>query len=149
MPKNDVVTCLDLGSHRVSCMMGRVDPETRRVEVLGSAVAPCLGLKGGVVVNIADAARAVTRAVEDAEAQAQTTVREVVLGICGSHIHSFNNSGKFTIARTDKEITVEDVCTRCRKASRSTASAACPIRSAWKAPTSKSRSISSPPRART
>lgn len=109
MAKNDVVACLDFGSHRVSCMIARVDAQTRRVEVLGASSVSCLGLKGGVVVNIAEASRAVTRAVEDAEGQAAATVRELALGVCGSHIQSFNNSGKFTIARTDKEITAEDV----------------------------------------
>lgn len=109
MPKNDLVASLDLGSHRVTCMIARIDPETQQLKVLACSVVPCLGLKGGVVVNISDAARSVTRAVEEAEAKAGATVREVYLGVCGSHIHSFNNSGKFNIARSDKEITSEDV----------------------------------------
>jgi cell division protein FtsA len=109
MPKSELLASLDLGSHRVTALIARVDPDTHRIKVLGSAVVPCLGLKGGVVVNIADAARAVTRAVEEAESRAQTVVREVILGVCGSHVQSYNNSGKFNIARTDKEITAEDV----------------------------------------
>lgn len=109
MAKSDLVASLDMGSHRVTCMAARIDPETQRLRVLAGATAPCQGLKGGVVVNISEAARAVTRVVEEVEQKAQTTLREVYLGVGGSHIHSFNNSGKFNIARSDKEITAEDV----------------------------------------
>lgn len=109
MPKNDIVASLDLGSHRVTCMIGQRDPETGRVHVLGASSNACLGLKGGVVVSITETARAVARAVEEAEGKAQTVVTEVVLGVCGGHLQSFNNSGKYNIARSDKEITAEDV----------------------------------------
>ena len=109
MPKSDFVASLDMGSHRVTCMVARIDPETQRLKVLASSTTPCQGLKGGVVVNISDATRSITRAVEEAESKAGATVRELYLGVGGSHIHSFNNSGKFNIARSDKEITAEDV----------------------------------------
>jgi cell division protein FtsA len=79
------------------------------VKVLGGSSVACRGVKGGVVVNILEAAAAVTRAVEEAEASAQATVSEVWLGVRGSHLQSFNNRGAFNIARTDREITADDV----------------------------------------
>src|SRR5208282_3498331 len=57
----------------------------------------------------AETAKAVSRAVEEAEAAAQQTIYGLYLGVRGSHLQSFNNRGAYNIARTDKQITSEDV----------------------------------------
>ena len=62
-----------------------------------------------MVLNIHETTRAVRAAVEKAEEQAHQMVHGVYLGIRGSHLKSFNNKGAYNIARTDKEITEEDV----------------------------------------
>ncbi len=109
MSKQDVVAGLDIGSGRVTCLIGAPEEGGGRIRVLGGASLPCRGVKGGVVINILETARAITQAVEDAESQAKVTVSGVYLGVRGSHLQSFNNRGAFNIARTDKEITAEDV----------------------------------------
>ena len=108
MPKQDVIAGLDMGSGRVNCLIGQPD-DAGRIRVLGGASVPCRGLKGGVVINILETANAVTQAVEEAESQAKQEVRSLFLGVRGGHLQSFNNRGAFNIARTDKEITAEDV----------------------------------------
>ncbi|MHB2026733.1 MAG: cell division protein FtsA [Elusimicrobiota bacterium] len=109
MGKQEIITGLDMGSSRVSCVIGSVDAENGHVRVLGGAGAACRGLKGGVVINIAEAAHSVASVVEAAEAAAKTTVKNVYVGVRGAHLQSFNNRGAFNIARTDREITAEDV----------------------------------------
>jgi cell division protein FtsA len=109
MPKNDLIAGLDMGSGRVSCLIGSPD-EHGRIKVLGGSSVLCKGgLNGGVVINMLETANAVTQAVEEAESQAKQEVRSVFLGVRGHHLQSFNNRGAFNIARTDKEITAEDV----------------------------------------
>lgn len=108
MAKQDVIAGLDMGSGRVTCLIGTQDAHGR-VKVLGGSSILCRGLKGGVVVNILETSRAVTQAVEEAESAAGVTVTGVTLGVRGGHLQSFNNRGAFNIARTDKEITAEDV----------------------------------------
>jgi cell division protein FtsA len=83
--------------------------EENRMRLLGGASVPCRGLKGGVVINIQETAHSIREAVEKAEKEAHRDVSELVVGIRGSHLQSFNNRGAFNIARTDKEITTEDV----------------------------------------
>ncbi len=107
--KQDLVAGLDMGSGRVTCLIGVSDSATGGIKVLGGSSVACRGLKGGVVIDIIDAASAVTRAVEDAEAAAQATVSQVWLGVRGHHLQSFNNRGAYNIARTDREITADDV----------------------------------------
>lgn len=108
MAKQEVVAGLDMGSGRVTCLIGSPE-ENGRIRVLGGATASCRGIKGGVVVNIQETTRAVAQVVEEAEAGAKATVSGLYLGIRGGHLQSFNNRGAFNIARTDKEITAEDV----------------------------------------
>jgi len=108
MAKQDVIAGLDMGSGRVNCLLGAQEGDGR-IRVLGGSSVPCRGLKGGVVINLVETASAVTQAVEEAEAAAKQSVSSVYLGVRGSHLQSFNNRGAFNIARTDKEITAEDV----------------------------------------
>ncbi len=109
MAKPEIVAGLDMGSGRVTCLIGTPENDSQRVKVLGGSSVVCRGIKGGVVINIQETARAVTRAVEEAEAAAGVTVTGLYLGVRGTHLQSFNNRGAFNIARTDKEITPDDV----------------------------------------
>jgi cell division protein FtsA len=70
MAKPEFITGLDIGSAQVVAVVARRDPDEETVEVVGAARYPCAGLKGGVVINIDETARAITRAVEAAEEMA-------------------------------------------------------------------------------
>jgi cell division protein FtsA len=109
MAKPELITGLDIGSSRVTCVIGTPDPEGRGMSILAGASVPCRGIKGGVVLNIAEAARAVRMAVERAEEESKQMVQDVFLGVRGAHLQCFNNRGAYNIARTDKEITDDDV----------------------------------------
>ncbi|MEK7746983.1 MAG: cell division protein FtsA, partial [Elusimicrobiota bacterium] len=109
MSKLETTTGLDIGSGKVTCVIGAPDPEGQGMRVLAGAAVPCKGVKGGVVLDIKDTARAVRKAVEKAEEEAKQMVQGIVLGVRGKHLESFNNRGVCQIARTDKEITPEDV----------------------------------------
>jgi cell division protein FtsA len=105
----ELIAGLDVGSGRVTCLIGAPEGAAGAVKILGGASVPCRGLKGGVAINIPEAAAAVARAVEEAEAAVQATVSSVWLGVRGAHLQSFNNRGAYNIARTDREITADDV----------------------------------------
>ncbi|OGR85036.1 MAG: cell division protein FtsA [Elusimicrobia bacterium RIFCSPHIGHO2_02_FULL_57_9] len=109
MAKQESVAGLDMGSGRVTCLIGTPNADNQRMKILGGASVPCRGIKGGVVINIHETARAVTQAVEEAEAAAKQMVASLYMGVRGNHLQSFNNRGAFNIARTDKEITAEDI----------------------------------------
>ena len=106
---SELIAGLDIGSGRVTCLIGAPEAASGVVKVLGGASVACRGLKGGVVINILEAASAVTRAVEEAESAVNATVSSVWLGVRGGHLQSFNNRGAYNIARTDREITADDV----------------------------------------
>ncbi len=110
MSKTDIIAGLDIGSAQVACVIGRRDAQTGQIEILSGSRSACPGgLKGGVVININETARAVTRICEEAEDAAKEMVKDVTIAVRGGHLQTFNNHGALNIARTDKEITADDV----------------------------------------
>jgi len=110
MAKADLIAGLDMGSGRLTCIIGAPEPKTGRIRVLGGASVPCRGISAGGVVNIFETKCAVEQVLSNAEAAAGgVTVPGVFLGVRGTHLQSFNNKGALNIARTDREITTEDV----------------------------------------
>jgi cell division protein FtsA len=109
MPKQDIIAGLDMGSSQISCVIGKRNNGMNEMTVLGAGCVPCRGLKGGVVININETASAITAVVEQAEEKAHETVQSLFIGIRGQHLQAFNHHGALNIARTDKEITPEDV----------------------------------------
>lgn len=109
MPKPEIIAGLDIGSGQLVCAIARKLPDQDHAEIVGIAKQSCRGLKGGVVINIDETALSISRVVEAAEEMANETVRDLVVGIRGSHTQTFNHHGAINIARTDKEITSDDV----------------------------------------
>jgi len=107
--KPEILAGLDIGSGQVVCAVGRRNPENDQVEVIAAARQICRGLKGGVVINIDETALAIGRVVEAVEEKCGETIRDLIVGIRGSHTQTFNHHGAINIARTDKEITTDDV----------------------------------------
>lgn len=109
MAKSEIFAGLDVGSAQAVAVIGQRNETDGSITVLGAGRAPCRGLKGGVVVNISESKFAIDKAVEEAEEQSQRTVQNLLVGIRGSHVETYNHRGAITISRTDKEITAEDV----------------------------------------
>ena len=109
MPKSDVIAGVDVGSAQICCVVARRSEKTGDFEIAGGFRVPCRGVKGGVVINLQDTSHAVQKAIEQLEEQSESTIRQIYLGIRGSHIDSANQRGAISISRTDKEITAEDI----------------------------------------
>jgi len=109
MSKPELIAGIDMGSGQLVCAVGRRNPDQDQIEVVGVSKQPCRGIKGGVVINIDETALSITRVVESVEEQCKETIRDLIVGIRGSHTQTFNHHGAINIARTDKEITNEDV----------------------------------------
>lgn len=108
MASEELIAGLDMGSSRVTCLIGAVDLGGTRV--LGGASLPCRGLCGGSVIDITETKSVIERALGEAEAAAGgVTVSGVTLGVRGTRLQSCNGKGAINIARADREITPEDV----------------------------------------
>ena len=77
------------------------------IEVIGTGQHESNGLKKGVVVDIEKTVASIQAALEEAEITSGNKIQQVVTGIAGSHIRSFNSIGM--VAIKDKEVTEADV----------------------------------------
>jgi cell division protein FtsA len=104
----NVVAGLDVGTTKVCCVIAKQN-EGPAVEILGTGLAPSLGSKRGMVVNIESTVQSIVEAVREAEQMAGVEVAAVNAGIAGGHIKSLNSKGIVAISSADREITKKDV----------------------------------------
>src|SRR6056297_784163 len=102
----NIVVGVDIGTTKV-CAVVAAEDDLGRVNILGVGMAPSDGLNRGVVVNIDRTVNAVREAVEEAERAAGVEVQNVIVGIAGDHVQSFQTRGVVTIR--SGEITQKDV----------------------------------------
>jgi len=101
-----LLVALDIGTSKIVTLVAEVTPEST-LNLIGMGSHPSRGLKKGVVVNIESTVNAIQRSLEEAELMADVKIREVITGIAGSHIKSFNSHGM--VAIKDKEVQPYDI----------------------------------------
>jgi cell division protein FtsA len=102
----NIVVGVDIGTTKV-CAVVAAEDDLGRVNILGVGMAPSDGLNRGVVVNIDRTVNAVREAIQEAERAAGVEVHNVIVGIAGDHVQSFQTRGVVTIR--SGEITQNDV----------------------------------------
>lgn len=93
-PKHDepeIVVGLDIGTTKVTAVVGEVDDGT--ITILGVGNVPCRGLRKGVVSNIDWTVRSIRDAIEAAQQMAGVEIRTVYAGVAGSHIRCQPSDG--------------------------------------------------------
>jgi cell division protein FtsA len=105
---DDIVVGLDIGTTKTCAVIGRMD-ENSQIEVAGVGVAPSVGLKNGIIVNIDNTAASIHKAIEDAELMAGYEVNSVYVGISGQHIKGQNSRGVVAITNRNRTITNTEV----------------------------------------
>lgn len=110
MPTNsenapEIVVGLDLGTTKVSAVVGEVDGDG--ITVLGVGNVPCRGLRKGVVSNIEWTVRAIREAVSAAQAMAGVEITTVYVGVGGSHVRGQVSDGVAAVA--GREVTQADL----------------------------------------
>jgi cell division protein FtsA len=101
-----LLVALDIGTSKIVTLVAEITPEDT-LSLIGMGSHPSRGLKKGVVVNIESTVNAIQRSLEEAELMADAKIKEVITGIAGSHIKSFNSHGM--VAIKDKEVQQYDI----------------------------------------
>jgi cell division protein FtsA len=108
MAKNGYLVGIDIGTKKVTALIGEVTEE-RKIEVIGVGTAESKGLRKGVVVNLEATSEAIKKARQEAELMAGVTITSAFVGISGAHIKSFNSRGVIAVSGRNREITRDDV----------------------------------------
>jgi cell division protein FtsA len=102
----NLLVALDIGTSKIVTLVSEITPEGT-LNLIGMGSHPSRGLRKGVVVNIESTVNAIQRSLEEAELMADVKIKEVLTGIAGSHIKSFNSHGM--VAIKDKEVQPYDI----------------------------------------
>ncbi|HVA80742.1 MAG TPA: cell division protein FtsA [Candidatus Binataceae bacterium] len=102
----NLLTGLDVGTSKVCALVAEASPEGE-IAVLGHGVAPCTGLRKGVVVNIEATVEAIRTALDEAEKASGMRIGSVVAGVAGPHIRGLNSHG--IVAVRGGEVSARDV----------------------------------------
>lgn len=108
MNRENILASLDIGTTKIVCLVAEMD-EGGKIYIIGHGQAKTDGLRRGVVVNMEKTVKSIRKAVDDAQLVSGTEIDRVTVGIAGEHIRSLNSHGVVAIARSDNEITSQDV----------------------------------------
>jgi len=104
-----LVAGLDLGTSRVAAVIAEVTGDARKpgAKILGVGIERSSGIRRGVLRDIEEASRAVTKAMSTAERMAGVEVGSVYCGIAGEHVAGRSSHGMVSV--TSDEIRTGDV----------------------------------------
>ena len=108
MKNQDWLVGLDIGSSKIAVVVAEIS-DNLEPKIIGIGLAPSLGLKRGVVVDLEKTVSAISQAIEDAEMMAGVKIDSVLAGIAGDHIKSINSRGVVAVASSHNEIKVKDI----------------------------------------
>lgn len=108
MAKRRIIAGLDMGNSKIRVAVGLVEGD-REVNIIGVGVSPSNGLRKGNVIDVAEAVRNISTALEDAERMAGEPIHHVHLGISGDHITGCDNRSIISISHQGNEIIEDDV----------------------------------------
>lgn len=102
-PRGTLLAALDIGSHKIACLIGRVIDDEGGIEVLGVGYQASRGVKAGAVIDIEAADNAIRQTVHTAENMAAEAMkgyplREVIVNVPGIQTKSHRISINIQIA---------------------------------------------------
>ncbi len=108
MSRQQPLAAIDLGSSRITTVVGEAN-EQGALQILGVGIAPSAGVDRGQINHVADATRAITASVEQAERSSGRQILSASVALTGPHLESRNNRGVVAIPDLDTQIADEDM----------------------------------------
>lgn len=103
--RSRVIVSLDVGSSKIGVFIGLIQ-DNGQVRVLGCGTNE---LKKGAINELESTVRSIETAVQQAETMAGIDVKDVYVGIAGSHIRSASCKGTVLLNRSGNEVTEADM----------------------------------------
>jgi cell division protein FtsA len=110
--KGKLITGIDIGSTAIRIAVGQFVSNMGRegkLQILGAVEVPSTGVSKGIIVSIEEAISAVSHSLEQIQRLIGLPIEHTWVGIAGSQIISQENRGVISVAKTDGEISEEDV----------------------------------------
>ncbi len=108
MAVGDIIVGIDIGSSKVSLVVGEVN-NFNQVEVVFTTQQKCRGIKKSKIIDEDEIANAISKAVEDAEKEAEIKINSAYMTIAGKYVTIVQNSVTKTIKDKFAGISSRDV----------------------------------------
>ena len=101
-----VVVGIDIGTSKICTLVAREEKQDQ-IRIIGVGVEPSLGVRRGVVIDLAAASQAVTRSIDKAERTSGLEISSALASLAGSQVSSMNSKGIANVV--DRVIDQNDV----------------------------------------
>lgn len=108
MSRDNIICGLDIGTSNIRAVIAQIRFDQEKPQIFGVGQAPSFGLRRGIVVDIAETASGIKRAIEEAEKAANVSIESAIINIGGNHITCRFSKGVVAVSRADGEISDED-----------------------------------------
>lgn len=109
MNKSKIIAAIDVGSSKVSTIIGQLNEGDERINIVGASSIPSFGIRKGQIVDIEEAGQIIVKSVESAERMAGFSLNHIMVTVGGGHVSSQNSHGVVAVAEPQGEISPEDV----------------------------------------
>jgi cell division protein FtsA len=111
-PQPALITGIDLGSTAIRIALGQYTPGTKHggdLNILGLVEVPSEGLHRGTVTSIEETVSSLSHGLEQLERLTGAAIEHAWIGVSGTHIISQKSKGVVAVAKSDGEISGDDV----------------------------------------
>jgi cell division protein FtsA len=109
MPKNKVITAIDIGTDKCVTLIATTDSKDSELRVVGVSAVPSKGMRKSVIVDLEQVVNTISESLDGAERMAGFDIKSAYVSIAGTHISSRNSKGVVAVASPEQEITRIDV----------------------------------------
>ncbi len=109
MSKENVITAIDIGSHKIATLIATYGENSSRLRLVGFSVVSSVGVKKGAIVDLEAVLGAVEESLNAAERMAGLSVHSAYVLASGPHVSSRNSTGVVAVENPEQEITGDDV----------------------------------------
>ncbi|MDX1535680.1 MAG: cell division protein FtsA [Candidatus Spechtbacterales bacterium] len=109
MPRENIVTGIDIGSHYITTVVGAINPDLQVPQVIGIGRVRSGGIRKGVIIDAEEAGKRIGRSINEAERSAGVSIQGAYVSVGGDHVVSMPSRGVVAVSRADGHISGEDV----------------------------------------
>ncbi|MBU1117828.1 cell division protein FtsA, partial [Patescibacteria group bacterium] len=103
------INCLDIGTSKITAIIGQIPENETKINVIGVASLPAQGFKKGQIINLDQASKTITECIESAERMAGFQVNHAFISLTAPHFESINSKGVTAVSDPNGEISAADI----------------------------------------
>lgn len=109
MPHTKTITCLDIGTSKITTIVANLVDAKSTPNVIGVSSTAAKGFKKGQIINLEQASQTITESIESAERMASLEINQIFVSLTAPHFESINSHGVTAIGNPNGEITQDDI----------------------------------------